>query len=111
MFLVANNKYAFIILLIVTGITFLIRISTFLLFRNKEMPKSIKYIANILPLAIMPTLVIYCIRETAWTDYRSVIPTFVAITITALVHLWKKNFILSLIIGTATFMILIRVLA
>ena len=42
MFLVANNKYVFIILLIVTGITFLIRISTFLLFRNKEMPKSIK---------------------------------------------------------------------
>lgn len=111
MFLVANNKYAFIILIIVTCITFLIRISTFLLFRKREMPTSIKYVANTLPLAIMPTLVIYCIRETVWTDYRSVVPTFVAILVTACIHLWKKNFILSLIIGTATFMILIRALA
>ncbi|MBS1476851.1 MAG: branched-chain amino acid transporter AzlD, partial [Acholeplasmatales bacterium] len=35
----------------------------------------------------------------------------VAILVTACIHLWKKNFILSLIIGTATFMILIRALA
>lgn len=111
MFLVASNKYAYIILLIVTCITFLIRISTFLLFRNREMPKAIKYIANTLPLAIMPTLVIYCIRETEWTSYQSVIPTLVAIAVTAIIHLWRKNFILSLIVGTATFMILIRILA
>lgn len=110
MILAADSKYAYITLLIVTVITFLIRISTFLLFRNKEMPKSIKYIANTLPLAIMPTLVVYCVRNTVWTDYRSVLPTFIAIAVTAAIHLWKKNFIISLIVGTATFMILIRVL-
>lgn len=110
MLLASNNKYAYIMLIIVVVITFIIRVSTFLLFKDDNLPKSIKYISDVLPLAIMPILVVYCIRDTTWVDYKNVLATFIAIAITAAIHFWKKNMILSLIIGTATFMILIRIL-
>lgn len=110
MILVASTNYAFTILAIVAVITFAIRASSFVLFGNKDLPKPIKYIANVLPFAIMPTLVIYCIRDTQWLKLNSVVPVIVGIALTAIIHYWRKNVILSIIVGTVAYMVLIRIL-
>lgn len=110
MILVASTKYAYTVLIIATVITFAIRASSFVLFGNKDLPKPIKYISNVLPFAIIPTLVIYCIRDTQWLKLNSVVPVIVGIALTAIIHYWRKNVILSIIVGTVAYMVLIRIL-
>ncbi len=102
--------YSLLVTAICSVLTIFIRLMPIMFFRKKNLPKWVTYIGDVLPFAIMPILVMYCIQGTKWTEVGSVVPTLCGVGITALVHLWRKNTILSLIIGLATYMILLHVL-
>lgn len=110
MLLIGSDTYAILLLVIVAVITFALRASAFLIFKNKPMPKMLDYLGKVLPFVIMPTLIVYCVKDTKWGEIESFIPPLFGILVTAIIHFWKKNTIVSLIIGTATYMILLRIL-
>lgn len=97
-----------IIAIAVVG-TFLTRLLPFLIFpADKPTPKFIKYLGNVLPAAIFGLLVIYCLKNVSITDGTHGIPEMISIAVVVLLHLWKKQTLLSIAAGTVCYMVLIQ---
>ena len=98
------------IILVVAFCTFLTRAIPFLIFKNPDkLPKRILYLGKVLPMAIMLCLIIYCVRHTAFMSYPNGIPEFLGIGCVVLLHIWKRNNMISIIGGTFVYMMLIQV--
>lgn len=99
-----------ILIIIVAGVvTFATRLFPFAVFgTKKEMPKFISYLGDILPTAIIGALIVYCLRDFTTGDKNIIIPQLIAVGVTALVHIWKHNVLLSIAIGTIGYMLLIH---
>ena len=80
----------------------------FLIFRGKEVPSVITYLGKVLPMAIMATLVIYCIKGISFLAVASWAPYLIACTFTVVLHLWRRSALLSIVGGTACYMILVQ---
>lgn len=83
---------------------------TFLVFSSsKPTPKIIEYFGKALPPAIFGMLVVYALKNTEIITGSHGIPELIGIAATVLLHLWKKNMMLSIAGGTVLYMILIRI--
>ncbi len=98
-----------VIILVAAVCTFATRLFPFALFSGKkEVPKFIKYLGEILPAAIIGALIVYCLRDFAKGDINIIAPQLIAAAATALIHIWKKNTLLSIAVGTIGYMLLIN---
>ncbi len=98
-----------IIILVVAAVTFSTRLFPFLIFpEGKEVPEIVKYLGKYLTPAIIGLLVIYCLKSTQLISYPYAIPETIAIAIVVLLHIWKRNNLLSIGVGTVLYMILIQ---
>ena len=101
--------YEILTVVIVALITFMTRLLPFLVFgRKKEVPKAVDYLGKVLPPAIMATLVIYCLKTINLLHFPNGIAEITGVVVTAAVHIWKKNTLLSIGTGTVLYMLLIR---
>ena len=103
-------EQSIIIIAICVGCTILERGLPFLIFRKGEIPSLIRYLGKVLPLAIMTTLVVYCLRGTTFDAVANFIPQIVAVAVTVGIHLWKRNTLLSVFGGTAIYMCLVQLI-
>ena len=77
------------------------RFLPFLVFReNRETPKFIQYVGNFLPSAVFGMLVVYCLRNVNILQGTHGIPEFISILITAGLHIWKRQMLVSIAGGT-----------
>lgn len=97
------------IIAVCTVCTFLERALPFLLFGGREVPKIVKYLGRILPMAVMATLVVYCLRGITFTAAGNFLPQLIAVAVVAALHIWRKNTFLSIVVGTALYMVLVQV--
>ncbi|MDO4816292.1 MAG: AzlD domain-containing protein [Bacillota bacterium] len=97
-----------IIIAICFSCTLFERALPFLIFRGKEVPPVIKFLGKVLPMAIMATLIIYCIKGISFTATGGWAPYLIACGVTVLLHLWKSNTLLSIFGGTACYMVLVQ---
>lgn len=97
-----------LIIAICVACTFLERALPFFVFRGKDVPEVVKYLGKVLPMAIMATLVIYCIKGISFAAFAGWVPYLAGCAATVLLHLWKRNAFLSIFGGTAVYMILIQ---
>lgn len=89
--------------------TMLTRFLPFLLFpANKPIPKIISYLGNILPGAIFGLLVIYCLKDVNILLGSHGLPELIAISVTVILHLFRKNMLLSIAGGTVCYMLLVQ---
>lgn len=97
-------------LLVSAVVTFGLRMFPFAVFRHHEvLPPRVQYIAQVLPKAIMITLVIYCVKDVAWTQAPFGAAELISIACVVLLHWWKQNTLLSIFVPTVLYMILIQV--
>lgn len=101
-----NSVWAVEVIAVCAVCTLFERAFPFLLFRGKEVPKPVSDLGKMLPMAIMATLVIYCIRNIEFTSAAGWAPQLVSCALTALLHLWRGNTLLSIAGGTICCMIL-----
>jgi branched-subunit amino acid transport protein AzlD len=88
-----------------------IRFAPFLLFPNgKKVPDFVQWLGKQLPRAVMAMLVIYCLKDVSFSQTADWIPALVGVAVTAAVHVWKKQMILSISAGTIIYMVLLRLL-
>jgi branched-subunit amino acid transport protein AzlD len=59
-------------------------------------------------MAIMATLVIYCIKGISFASLSGWVPMVIASAATVVLHLWKGNTMLSIFGGTICYMVLIQ---
>lgn len=85
------------------------RFLPFLLFRpGKELSPYIRYLGKALPAAVFALLVIYCVKDVSWLTGNHGAPELLGIAATVLTHLRYKNFMLSMIVGTGVYMLLVQ---
>ena len=106
-----TQMQAFITIMMCVIGTMITRFLPFILFpENKETPEWVQYLGKVLPLAIMATLVVYCLRGTTFDVVANFIPQIVAVAATVGIHLWKRNTLLSVFGGTAIYMCLVQLI-
>lgn len=94
---------------IITFGTLLTRALPFILFpENRPIPKYIKYLADILPFTIIGMLVVYCLKDIHIIQSPHAIPEAISIAVILLLHIWKKNTLLSIGGGALLYMLLIQ---
>ncbi|NLL75678.1 MAG: branched-chain amino acid transporter AzlD [Clostridiales bacterium] len=99
------------IIAVVSGCTILIRAVPFFLFGgNRQVPGVIHYLGKFLPCAIMATLVIYCLRNVKLTEGAHGFPELISIALVIGLHIWKKNILISVGLGTICYMVLIQII-
>ena len=94
---------------VVAAVTVLIRFLPFLAFGGgRPTPRFIIYLAGVLPCAIMAMLVVYCLRGVDLLGPTHGLPELLAGAAVVGLHLWKKNTLLSIAVGTALYMVLVQ---
>lgn len=89
--------------------TVLTRALPFIIFSSsKPTPKYIKYLGDALPAAVFAMLVVYCFKNLDLTSYSYGIPELIATAAVVGIHLYKRNTILSIALGTVTYMLLVQ---
>ncbi|MCQ2105842.1 MAG: branched-chain amino acid transporter permease [Fibrobacter sp.] len=106
-----TSQQQIITIVILAVITFMTRALPFLIFpAGKPTPKYIQYLGKALPLSVFGMLVVYCLKDVQWLEGSHGIPEILGIAAVVLMHLWRRQLFLSMAVGTAIYMILIRVL-
>lgn len=104
-----TKEQAVLAIAIIAVITAALRFAPFLIFSGKkETPKVITYLGKALPSAIMGMLVIYCMKD-VHLELNSILPTAIASLAVILLHLWKRNTLVSITAGTVLYMVLVQV--
>jgi branched-subunit amino acid transport protein AzlD len=100
---------SFVIILLVALTTFATRVIPFLVFpKGKDIPKTIQYLGKVLTPAIIGMLVIYCLKNVSLLSNPHGIPELISVAVVALLHIWKRNNLLSIGVGTVLYMVLIQ---
>ena len=98
-----------LVILVVAVCTFLTRFLPFALFGGgKEVPVIVKTLGELLPPAVIAILVVYCLKSVSFMTPPNGFPEFIAIGIVAFLHIWKRNNLLSIGVGTISYMFLIQ---
>lgn len=91
--------------------TMLTRFLPFIVFKaDKPAPKYIQYIGKALPAAIFGMLIVYCLKDVSILGGSHGIPEAIAIAAVIVLHLWKKNMLVSIAGGTICYMLLLKFL-
>ena len=89
--------------------TILTRAVPFLVFSGKKpTPPYVRYLGDALPAAIFAMLVVYCLKDVAWLAAPHGVPELLGIAVTAVLHLWKRQFLFSIAGGTIFYMLLVQ---
>lgn len=89
--------------------TMLTRFLPFILFpAGKPTPKFIRFLGHALPAAVFSMLVVYCLKGVRITSGSHGLPELIAIAVVAVIHLWKKQTLLSIAAGTIVYMVLVQ---
>lgn len=100
---------SFLVILTVALTTFATRVVPFLIFpKGKEIPAAIQYLGKVLTPAVIGMLVVYCLKATPVMKAPHGLPEAIAVAVTAGLHVWKRNNLLSIGAGTILYMVLIQ---
>ena len=101
--------YNLIMIAVMTLVTMATRFLPFLIFGEKrKTPKSILYLGKVLPCAIRGMLVVYCLKDVAPLSFPYGLPELLGIAAVAGLHIWKRNSLLSIGVGTVFYMVLVQ---
>ncbi len=85
------------------------RFLPFVVFREgRPVPAYVRYLGKALPSAIFAMLVVYCLKDVDFASSARGLPEFIAIAATVLLHLWKRQMLLSILGGTVCYMALVQ---
>ncbi len=105
------NARALITILISALCTLSMRALPFLLLgKNRRLPAWLERLGRALPSAIMAVLVIYCLKDGVTDPLHTGLQEAAGVGVTAASYIWKHNTLLSILLGTVTYMLAIRFL-
>lgn len=97
------------IIVVAALVTAATRFLPFLVFgRGKQTPDIIVYLGKVLPYAIMGMLVVYCLKDVNFLAFPHGIPELLGCVAVAVLHIWKRNTLLSIGVGTVFYMVLVQ---
>lgn len=101
--------HSILVIAVTALVTVVLRFLPFLVFGGKrETPAYISYLGRLLPYAVMAMLVVYCLRNISLAAAPFGVPELISCAVVALLHVWKRSSILSILGGTACYMLLVQ---
>ena len=89
--------------------TMVTRFLPFIVFPSgKPTPKYIQYLGKVLPAAVFGLLIVYSLKNVNIFTGSHGIPELIAIAVVVLLHLWKRQMLLSIAGGTICYMLLVQ---
>jgi branched-subunit amino acid transport protein AzlD len=96
---------AIVAVLACAAVTYALRAFPFLLFSAGTMPRALRVAGRFLPLLVTAALLVWSLKASHFSP-----PALASLAVTAVLHIWKRNSLLSIFSGTALYMVLLRVL-
>ena len=107
---------ALIVTLAIGLMMLILRLLPFLIFAKRKTPKFFSFVEKFIPALSIAVLFVVCIKSSTrdliisnpsfMDEIPSVICAIISITVTAALHIWKGNAMLSIFGGTLLYMIL-----
>lgn len=98
------------LLAVMAIITFASRLLPFVLFSHMRPPRWISAVETVLPPLVLWLLVFYSLSSIEWRMAPYGTPALASVAVTVMIHRWKHNALLSILTGTAVYMILTQLL-
>lgn len=103
------NLHSAAMIAVIALVTAALRFLPFWIFRsNQKTPPLISYLGQVLPFSIMGMLVVYCLKDISFSSAPFGIPEILGCAVVTLLHIWKRNTLLSIGIGTICYMLLVQ---
>ena len=103
-----TNQYVISALAAMAFATYSTRAFPFLFLKKYRKNRHFQFVGLYLPPAVMMLLVIYCLKNVDFGAAPYGIAEFMSTAIVIALHLWKRNTLLSIGIGTICYVVLIR---
>lgn len=104
-----NKLHSLLIVVIAALVTALTRFLPFWIFGGKrKTPEWILRLGTALPCAIMGMLVVYCLKDISFLSAPYGVPELLGCAAVVLLHVWKRNTLLSIGGGTLLYMLLLQ---
>ena len=104
-----NFIQSLVIISMVALATQITRWTPFLVFSgSRKLPRVVEDLGRLLPPAMMGLLVVYSLRNTDILSGSHGLPEAIAVAVTAGLHLWRRSTLLSILAGTAVYMLLVQ---
>ncbi len=100
-------SYILLVIVVMALATFATRLLPFIFFHQRHNHPLMDMIAKYTPPMIMSILVIYVLKAVDFQAYTG-LSTIVAVLMTATIHLWKGNPLISIFTGTFFYMFLLQ---
>ena len=85
------------------------RFLPFLLFpAGRPTPKYVQYLGKVLPAAVFGLLVVYSLKDVSILAGSHGIPELISIVWVIVLHVWKRQMLLSIAGGTVCYMLLVQ---
>ena len=103
------DLHSALMIAVIALVTAALRFLPFLIFgENRKTPSLVTYLGQVLPYAIMGMLVVYCLKGVSLTAFPFGIPELLGCAAVTLLHIWKRNTLLSIGVGTVCYMLLVQ---
>lgn len=106
-----SESYMLSMILVIAFVTAALRFAPFIIFSgDRPVPKFITYLGRVLPYSIMAMLVVYCLKNISFVKIPFGLPELISVVLVAVLHIWKRNTLFSIICGTICYMVLIQLI-
>ena len=104
-----TTVHSLLIVAVMAVFTALTRFLPFLAFpEGRKRPKVITFLGTVLPYALIGMLVVYCFKSVSVFAYPYCIPELLAVVLVAVLHIWKRNTLISVFGGVIFYMVLVQ---
>ncbi len=103
-----NHLHSMMIVAVTSIVTILLRFLPFFIFGEKKTPEFLDYLGRFLQYAIMAMLVVYCLKGVSFVTMASWVPSVIAVIVVVVLHVWKRNTLISIVGGTLCYMIMVQ---
>lgn len=104
-----NDTHVWLTVAVIALVTAGLRFLPFLVFGGGgKVPPVVERLGAVLPGAIMAMLVVYCLKGVHFAAPEGWIPAAAGVLVTAGLHVWRRNTLLSIIGGTVCYMLLVQ---
>ncbi len=104
-----DTTHSLLLVLVMAVFTALTRFLPFIAFpEGRKKPKVIIYLGKVLPYALIGMLVVYCFKGVSVVTAPFGLPEILAAVLVAVLHIWKRNTLISVFSGVIFYMILVQ---
>lgn len=104
------NAHILASIAVISAVTIALRAAPFLVLNRFTDTPVLRLLGTVMPPGVMAVLVVYSVSSVDFSQASHAAPVVLGIGATAAIHHWRRNPLLSILAGTATYVLLLRLL-